>query len=236
MIKGIYNAGRSLDSKFKNIEVIGSNLANVNSTGFKKALPFSEIVTGLNKPVIVQATNYTQGVLTPTSNPLDLAINGEAFFAVQNPNGGLECTRNGRFTISDNGYLVNEQGYKVMGKNGPININSVLLEKNQELQISNSGELRAGNQVIDSLMMVKPSGSDAMIRRDGTNFSSESGKYDLASNDELEIKQGYLEESNVNPIEEMTAMIKIHNEYDSASKMINFLDQSLSEAVEIGKV
>lgn len=235
MIKGIFLAGRSLDSKFKNIEVIGNNLANVNSTGYKKAMPFNEIISGLNKVTISQATNYAQGNLTPTGNPLDLAINGNAFFAVQTEN-GVELTRNGRLTISEDGFLVNQQGYKVLGKNGPININSSILDKNPELTISKSGEIKSGDLVLDNLMMVKPDESEKLIRQDGTNFLTLDGTSTTASNNDFEIRQGYVEESNVNPIEEMTAMIKIHNEYDSASKMVNFLDQSLGDAIEIGKV
>jgi len=235
MIKGIFLAGRSLDSKFKNIEVIGNNLANVNSAGYKKAMPFNEIISGLNKVTISQATNYAQGNMTPTGNPLDLAINGDAFFAVQSSN-GIEVTRNGRFTISEDGFLVNGQGDKVLGKNGPININSSLLDKNSSLSISKNGEIKSGDLVLDNLMIVKPDESEKLIRQDGTNFITGDGSYNLASNDEFEIQQGYVEESNVNPIEEMTEMIKIHNEYDSASKMVNFLDQSLGQAIEIGKV
>ena len=235
MIKGIFLAGRSLDSKFKNIEVIGNNLANVNSTGFKKALPFSEIISGLNKETICQATDYRQGNLTSTGNPLDLAINGNAFFAVQTP-GGVQFTRNGKFTVSQEGNLVNEQGFNLLGKNGPININSALLENDPAITISKSGEIKAGGMVLDNLLLAKYDSAGKMLRQDGTNFSSSDDGFSPAENDEFEIVQGYIEDSNVNPIEEMTNMIKIHNEYDSASKMVNFLDQSLEKAVEIGKV
>ena len=82
-------------------------------------MPFNEIIDGYNKVTISQATNYAQGNLTATGNPLDLALNGDAFFAVQSPN-GIEFTRNGKFSVSEEGFLVNEQGYNVMGKNGPI--------------------------------------------------------------------------------------------------------------------
>ena len=84
--------------------------------------------------------------------------------------------------------------------------------------------------------MVKLDPTDKFIRKDGTNFSSVNNLYIPANDLDYQISQGYLEESNVNPIEEMTNMIKVHNEYESASKMVSFLDQSLSEANEIGKV
>ena len=235
MIKGIFLAGRSMDSKFKTIEVIGNNLANVNTTGFKKATPFTEVINQYNKVEIKQATNYTQGNLTPTDNPLDLSVNGNAYFTVQGSD-GMDFTRNGKFSISDNGFLVNDQGKKVLGRSGPINLSGYMLDKSQNINISKNGDIKVGDMYVDKLLMVKLDPTDKFTRKDGTNFSSVDGRYLLADDSEFQINQGYLEESNVNPIEEMTNMIKVHNEYDSASKMINFLDQSLSEATEIGKV
>ena len=235
MIKGIFLAGRSMDSKFKSIEVIGNNLANVNTTGYKKAAPFAEVISQYNKAQIIQATNYSQGNLVETDNPLDLSVSGDAFFAVQG-NDGINFTRNGKFSISDDGFLVNDQGKKVLGSGGPININNYILDKNQSINISKNGEIKVGDTFVDKLLMVKLDPADKFIRKDGTNFSSVNNLYIPANDLDYQISQGYLEESNVNPIEEMTNMIKVHNEYESASKMVSFLDQSLSEANEIGKV
>jgi flagellar basal-body rod protein FlgF len=235
MIKGIFLAGRSMDSKFKNLEIVGNNLANVNSTGYKKAVPFTEVISKLNKVEVKQATNYNQGEMVATSNPLDLSITGDAFFAVQG-NKGMEFTRNGKFTVSSEGYLVNDKGQQVLGTNGPINLNSLTFEKDQTINISKAGEIKVGNTFVDKLLMVKLDPSEKFTRDDGTNFSLPNGRIAFADESEYQVNQGYLEESNVNPVEEMTNMIKIHNEYDSASKMVTFLDQSLAEANEIGKV
>ncbi len=235
MIKGIFLAGRSMDSKFKTIEVIGNNLANVNTNGYKKALPFTEVINQYNKVEIKQETSYKQGSLSATGNPLDLSVSGNAFFAVQGED-GMDFTRGGKFSISENGFLVNDQGDKVLGNNGPINMNGYLLDKNQDIKITKSGEIKVGDSYVDKLMMVKLDPSDKFTRKDGTNFSSVDGRYLPADEGDYQVNQGYLEQSNVNPIEEMTNMIKVHNEYDSASKMVTFLNQSLAEANEIGKV
>jgi flagellar basal-body rod protein FlgG len=234
MIKAIFYAGRSLDSKFKNIEVIGNNLANVNSTGYKKSIPFNELVNQLGESKVKQATNYGQGSLVLTANPLDMSINGEAFFSIQTDN-GIEFTRNGRFKFSEDGSLVNEKGLLVLGQNGPININSELLEKNQAFVVTKAGEIKVGDFMVDTLLITRLDSVNNFVRNDGTNFSASEGTT-LAGENDYEVLQGYLEESNVNPIEEMTAMIKVHNEYDSVSKMVNFLDKSLEEANAIGKV
>ncbi|MEJ2614064.1 MAG: flagellar hook-basal body complex protein [Ignavibacteriaceae bacterium] len=235
MIKGIFLAGRSMDSKFKSIEVISNNLANVNTNGYKKAMPFTEVINQYNNAEIKQMTNFKQGSYTATGNPLDLSVDGNAFFTVQGED-SMDFTRGGKFSISDNGFLINDQGYKVLGSNGPINLNGYLLDKNQSIKISKHGEITVGDNYVDKLLMVKPEPSDRFMRKDGTNFSSPDGRYFIADESEFQVNQGYLEQSNVNPIEEMTNMMKLHNEYDSASKMVTFLNQSLSEANEIGKV
>ena len=235
MIKGIFLAGRSMDSKFKTIEVISNNLANVNTSGYKKAMPFNEVINQYNKVEIKQMTNFKQGSFTATGNPLDLSVDGNAFFTVQGED-GMDFTRGGKFSISDDGFLINDQGYKVLGSNGPINLNGYLLDKNQGIKITKHGDIKVGDSYVDKLLMVKPEPSDKFMRKDGTNFSSLDGRYFIADESEYQVNQGYLEQSNVNPIEEMTNMMKVHNEYDSASKMVTFLNQSLSEANEIGKV
>jgi flagellar basal-body rod protein FlgF len=235
MIKGIFLAGRSMDSKFKSIEVIGNNLANVNTNGYKKSMPFTEVISQFNKVEIQQATNYKQGSLVPTGNPLDLSVNGNAFFAIQGLD-GMDFTRSGKFSISEDGFLINDQGKRVLGTNGPINLNAYLLDKSQSIKISKEGEIRVGNTYVDKLLLVKLDPSDKFIRKDGTSFASADGRYYLADDNDFQVNQGYLEESNVNPVDEMTNMIKFHNEYDSASKIVKYLDKSLSEANEIGKV
>ena len=128
MIKGIYTAARALDSRMRNLDIVANNLANVNTTGFKRELPFSEIIDQAGNAQIRQASDFRPGELAQTANPLDLALSGDGFFVVQSEN-GLQMTRDGKFSISNEGYLVNKQGYKVMGKSGAININMLQIDK-----------------------------------------------------------------------------------------------------------
>jgi flagellar basal-body rod protein FlgF len=235
MIKGIYTAARALDARMKNLEVVANNLANINTTGYKRELPFSEIIDQAGNTQIRQASDFRPGELSRTSNPLDLALSGNGFFVVQGVN-GFELTRDGKFSISNDGFLVNNQGYKVMGKSGAININTLQLDKQKEITISSTGEIKYGDQSIDNLLIVKPVDPQESKRISGENFSVGENGYDVASESEFQVKQGYVEESNVNPIQEMQDMILLNNQYDSAHKMINYLDKSLDEANQIGKV
>ncbi len=235
MIKGIYTAARGLNSRMKNLEIVANNLANLNTTGFKRQVPFSEIINQYGKVEIKKATDYGQGNLIETSNPLDFAISGKGFFVIKTEN-GPQLTRNGRFNISVDGYIVTKQGNKVMGKKGPISINNLSMDKDKKLTISLNGEIKYGNEVIDTLLIADMNNPELSERAPGGNFTTDNAGFQIASPNTYNIKQGYQEESNINPIKEMEAMILLNTEYDSARKVINFLDRSLGQANQIGKV
>jgi flagellar basal-body rod protein FlgG len=235
MIKGIYTAARALDSKMRNLEIVANNLANVNTAGYKRELPFSEVIDQFGNPQIQQASDFRTGELAQTSNPLDLAVSGNGFFVVQNGN-NLQITRNGKFSISSDGFLVNQQGSKVMGSNGAINIDKLQSDDQGVITVSNSGEIKLGDKVVDNLLIVNPDNPQDSARTSGENFILGTNDFTTTPESDYQIKQGYYEESNVNPIKEMQDMILLNNQYDSAHKMINYLDKSLDEANQIGKV
>ena len=235
MVKGIYTAASGLDARMKNLEIVANNLANLNTTGYKRQVPFSEILSQAGNVQVQQMTDYREGNMYQTSNPLDLAISGNAFFVVQTQ-GGPVLTRNGNFQISNDGYLVDQAGNKVMGRNGSINLNTLQLNKKNSITISSSGEIKMGDVVVDKLMVANLNDPQQANRTTGVDFSVENSGFRIAPENGYQIKQGYLEESNVNPIKEMEAMIQINSEYNSSSKMITYLDKSLEEANQIGQV
>ena len=89
MVKGIYAAARCLEQHMQNIEVIANNLANLNTTGYKREIPFSEVVNKYGDSFIKKLTSQQQGEVVQTSNQLDLAISGNGFFSVMNDQGTL---------------------------------------------------------------------------------------------------------------------------------------------------
>ncbi len=236
MIKGIYTAGRSLDQKIKNIDIIANNLANINTTGFKREIPFSEMVNEAGEATMRKLTSHQQGDIVQTSNPLDLAINGNGFFAVKNSDGNVEMTRDGRFKISDDGFLVDTNKKKVMGKHGPIEIEDTLLSKDSQIFVTKDGEIKIGERLVDKLMIVNVDDANELLRVGSSNFKAENQDYFEASEGSFSISQGFLEEGNSNPIVEMEAMIQLNKMYESAQKVIAALDASLGHANEIGKI
>ncbi|MFA7418978.1 MAG: flagellar hook basal-body protein [Melioribacteraceae bacterium] len=236
MIKGIYTAGRSLDHRMKNIDVIANNLANLGTTGYKREVPFTEILNQYGDVSVRKVTSQVQGDVLQTSNPLDLAISGNGFFTVKGEDGQLELTRDGRFKLSDEGFLINSNGQKVIGQNGEISIDESLLEKDPTINITKTGEIKIGERTIDSLLIVNVENSEDLIRGGGSNFLLNDTEYKSAEEGSFQVSQGFLEESNTNPILEMESMISINKEYETAQKVIAALDTSLGQANEIGKV
>lgn len=236
MIKGIYYAARSLNNGFKKMSNIANNLANINTNGYKREIPFSEVMMSKGNSRLTQFTDFSAGSLVKTASPLDLAISGSGFFVVQTPKGN-ELTRNGHFQISDDGFLVDGNGNKLMGLKGAINLNDFLFDdENKKLKILRNGEIRVGNKAVDNLLIMQADNPLSLQRDSNLDFISLTDDYMPVDENNFQVLQGYLEESNVNPIVEMEAMIKTSSDYQSSYKMVNFLDQSLQKANEVGRV
>lgn len=235
MIKGIYHAARSLETQNKNLERIANNLANLNTIGYKREGMFIQILNQVGSLQIKSPVDLTQGEVFETKNPLDLAIVGVGLFVVKTDK-GYELIRNGNFQISPEGFLVDKEGRKVVGKNGEINLSEYKLDENNLVSISRNGEIKVGENSVDSLLIAKLDEDRYEFRKEGLNFDSISDIEELADENEYQILQGYLEESNVNPIQEMENMIRVSKDYESSYKMVITLDESLQKSVEIGKI
>lgn len=232
MIKGIFTTADALQSRFKSIEVISNNLANVNTTGFKKQTSFSEILKDNGDKIVQDQTDFSQGEMVQTSGNFDLALKGEGFFTLKTPQ-GIELTRKGNFRLDDDGFLINEQGYKVLGKKGEINLLDSQFYDSGKISISKNGSIMLNNQEVDSLL-ISANNDNSLNRSDGLNFLTEDSK--IQDPNSYTVLQGYLEESNVNPLLEMEQMIQKNKEYETAYKVMGTLDQSLKQANEIGKI
>ncbi len=235
MVNGIYNVARSLNTKVKSIDVLANNLANINSTGFKKQVPFQEYLNKNGEIAVKQTTDYGQGEVILSANPLDLAISGDGYFLVKTEN-GIELTRNGKFHISDDGFMVNGNGDKVLGSNGEISFGDLMDADNPSISISKTGEIKIGETTLDSLVIAKLENPQEAIRTSSSNFAVADDNYSIASPQNYEIVQGYLEESNVNPILEMQSMIETNKDYESAYKIMRYLDQTMEKSNQIGRV
>ncbi len=240
-----------------NVDLIAHNLANVNTTGFKKSRPeFQDLMyqtmrssvdannPNIQQPVEIQVgtgtlpvatlKDYTQGDIQVTNNPLDVAIQGEGFFQVRRPDGTIAYTRDGTFKVSSEGMLVTSQGYIIEpGIALPTDVTGVSIGRDGTVEVQVVGQTETTKiGQIELAKFVNPAG----LRAIGNNLLIEtpaSGKPILgtpASDGFGELQQGALESSNVDVVEEMVNMIVAQRAYEINSKTIKTVDDMFSMA------
>ena len=254
MNPALWAAKTGLDAQQTRMSVTSHNLANVNTTGFKKGRAvFEDLLyqnvrqvggstsqdtqapTGLHLGtgvrVVATEKNYTQGNLSQTGNALDLAVNGRGFFQVLLPDGSLGYTRDGDFEVNAQGELVTASGYRVQpGITIPDGVQSVTIGKDGIVSVTQAGE-SAPTQVgsIQIFDFINPAG----LQPRGENFLVESAASGTAQggtpglNGLGFVEQGSLEGSNVNVVEELVNMIETQRAYEMNSKAISTTDQML---------
>jgi len=236
MIKGLQLSARSLHSGNQHIGVVANNLANINTSGFKREEPFSEILNAEGGINVRQTTDFKQGELVHTGNPLNLSIKGDGFFKIETEN-GTRLARDGRFQISQEGILMNYNGDKILGQDGgEINFGENIFQQDQMITISKSGEIKVGKETVSVLDIVKVEDLKTLSKAGNNYFIQPDDDYTSMDSEDFEIAQGFLESSNVNPVEEMQSMIKLNKDYQSSFKIVTYLDKSLESANRIGKV
>ncbi|MBN2073601.1 MAG: flagellar basal-body rod protein FlgF [Actinobacteria bacterium] len=246
MINGIYLATSGMNVEQKRMDILSNNLANINSTGFKKKqADFAVFNERLFKNMSVNnvlgiitsgpvtesiSVNLSEGPLKMTGNPYDLAINGNNFFVVESGNGEL-LTRDGCFGLDGENFLVNQDGYHVLGDGGRINITD-----GGELYVDTAGNIFTGGMIIDKLRVVSVENGRDIQTESSSYFKLKDGAAG-ANGAGVVIKQGFLETSNVNGIDEMVEIISVMRSYEASQKAIKMQDESLSKVVnETGKV
>ncbi len=236
MDKGIYEVARGMQIRMKNMDMVANNLANVNTTGYKREVPFAEYLSRMESQPIKQLSDLSEGSLVKTDDPMNLALTGNAYFLIQTEK-GIELTRNGNFKINADGNLVTNDGYKVLTYSGNVNLFEGVMNKDEvhDIKIADNGEIYVNGNVIDKLMIARIDNQRFFERDGASRFVRQDQSYVLANEDEYKVHQGYLEESNVNALTEMQEMIKINRDFESAQKAITSLDKILGLAKEIGK-
>jgi flagellar basal-body rod protein FlgG len=233
MIKGLYRSASAMMPRIKKQEVIANNLANASSPGFKKDVVFTKELSRAEKklaprrtdwqtPMIDQVyTSYDQGGFDKTGNPLDLAIEGEGFFVFETP-GGEVISRAGNLTISPEGFIVNMDGHRLLSEGGALNVGT------GEVSISEAGQVEVNGEAVGSIRIVDVENRDILRKAGRTEFILPPGVEAIPVIN-FAIKQGYLESSNVNIINEMVEMITTYRNFEADSKSIQAQDESLEK-------
>jgi flagellar basal-body rod protein FlgF len=184
-----------------------------------------------------QQIDFSQGSLQETKNTLDVAISGKGFFTVETPQ-GIKYTRNGNFTLASDGSLVTAQGDKVMGEKGVIYFPNPAKTQSAQVNISQKGEISIGSLPIDKLLIVDvPANSSSQdMKYAGDNLLTAGNISQVPINSNYEIKQGFLEDSNVNALEEMVKMIELNTSMQMDQKAIRYQDMTMQQVNDIGRI
>jgi len=215
----VNNLASHLKSCRNRYMVSANNLANSDTNGFKKL-------------VLIQTNDFkrtyidtSRGAISRTDNSLDLALSEGCFFTVMTSRGN-RFTSCGNFTLDERRRLVTQKGEPVLDAGG----NTITIKG--EPVITEDGNVYSGNEKVAKLAVVKPENRFNMISERGGFL-----KFNpvAASGGEFTVKSGYLEKSNVDPLQEMTAVIEILREFELTQRILK-INQSISEksAVEIG--
>ncbi|TKJ34853.1 MAG: flagellar basal-body rod protein FlgG [Planctomycetes bacterium B3_Pla] len=259
MMRAFSTAATGMAAQQMMVDVIANNLANVNTSGFKRSQvnfqdllyvtmqqPGTEVSSGINSPsgleigsgVRVASTIkvFTIGELQNTANPLDIAVAGEGFLQVTMPNGALRYTRDGSLLVNGNGQLVTATGYIIEPAiTVPTDATSVTIEKDGGVNVIDSAGTRSVAGIIQLARFPNPSG----LSSEGDNLFAEteaSGTYTTGTPGEsgfAMIQSGFLEKSNVQMVTELVNLITAQRAYEINSRAIRAGDDMLQTANNI---
>lgn len=209
---------------------VAHNLANATSTGFKAELHRLRAVPVQNAPMpsrafVVDASvsnDFASGPLQHTNRPLDMAIHGAGWFAVQMPDGSEAYTRNGSFEVSPNGILQTRTGLPVLGGGGPITVPpdvEVVVGADGTISTVPRTGARNTTNAVDQLKLVNPPEQDLTRGADG--YFRLAGGNAAPADPAVRVASGYLEGSNVNVVEQMVSMISLARQYELQTRMLS---------------
>jgi len=259
MMRALWTASSGMMAQQLNVDTIANNLANVNTTGYKKeraefkdllyvSMYRAEVIDGQGRPVGLQVghgvrpsaivKNFGQGSMQSTGNPMDFAIDGEGFFVVRDQNDNLYYTRDGSFKLSIDGEearLVTSGGHfvQVEGSDAELGgeIREITIDSNGMLMVKRNDDTLDEIGVVDLVRFVNPAGLESV----GENLY----RVTTASGEPIEaeepgingtIMQSFLEASNVQVVEEMVKLITAQRAYEINSKSVQTADEMLQIA------
>ncbi len=258
MVRGFYTLASGMLTAQRQLETISNNVSNVRTPGFKRqtltSSSFSDTLTArleqgssqkIGKGSIVRYadvlhTDYGQSSYTETSIPFDFALVGEGFFRLQSFDETMEqtlLTRSGHFSLDGDGYLVQPNGGRLLGENGPIQLDSA------DFAVDENGYIYVGTEdsPADRISLAFPTDyQDLTTYREGYFLDNNAQNEEQPTLPEFyatSILQGRLEDSNVDMAEETSSMMATSRSFQSYSQAIKIMDRIINKSVtEIGRV
>lgn len=238
---GLYMSAEGAQAQARRLEVIANNLANVETAGFKRdvpsfqtrfaeaiqrgaAYPGSQTQNDLGGGVKLESisTDYSAGSLRMTKMPTDFAINGPGFFQVRDRGGSTLLTRAGNFQLDNAGRLITQTGLPVLDQSG----SEITVDPTRPWEVFPGGRIVQDGTEVD-VGLSQPQSLGDLVKVGDSMFRS-LGPIAPVQTDVRDIRQGYLEESGVNPTREMVKMIETSRAFEANIKLIQHQDSLFS--------
>lgn len=243
MNTGLYTIFLGMRSRQNTLEAQANNIANASTVGFKaERLLYSTVESekkgSSDKQSLVAgamtsgSADFSEGSIQQTGRNLDVAIEGDAFLQIQTPR-GVRFTRAGNLTLNAAGQLVTKNGDLVVGDQGAITVPNT-----GEISIGQDGSLAAGGQNFDKLKLVRFNNPPSALIKEGDSLFMATGAEQPQENIDSRVTQGALENSNINSISEMVAMINNNREFESLQKSVSLLMNDIGRKIsgDLGKI
>lgn len=233
MDNAIYTTLTRQSGLMQEMRTVANNIANVSTNGFRKeGVIFAEYISALEgaEPSLSMAhasgrvVNLAQAPLAQTGGAFDLAIEGQGFFQIETPQ-GTRLTRAGSFTPSVEGELVTPDGHRLLDLGGaPI----FVPPDAGEVAVSQDGTISASGTPIAQLGLYLPTDPQGLVHRGGTRFAADAG---VKAAEGAVILQGFLEESNVDPVSEIARMIEVQRAYEMGQTFLDREDERIRAVI-----
>ncbi len=227
---------------WKQLDTVSINMANMNTAGYKEGEAIfttylAETQNGaadmIGNPLSFTQDfgiykNFVEGMISTTGNQLDAAIKGDAFFAVETPDGEM-YTKKGQFTLDKDGAITTNEGNYLLSENGtPF----FIAPGESEITITESGEVLTENGSLGRIKLASFEDNQKLTRVADTLFANTEGNKMELNNGDYRVIHKAIEKSNVDPITEMTKMIKIQRSYEYVQQMIDEEHERLSNTIQ----
>ena len=266
MIKGLYTAASGMMNLLQANDNIANNMSNINTTGFKKGIALFQSFAPLllekvssnpnerdavgpkvgnlsaGSQMAACAIDFSQGPTNITNEQFDFAISGDAFFELQTANGQKLYTRDGRFELGTDGYLVTREGHKVMGKDDkPIKLTEDFTDLNEsedviDFEVRSDGTVLLNNEPVNKIKLIEFDNKLALMRQ-GDNCFLDTGSAGAQISQKSSVLQGALEGSNANVIRTMCNSIEGMRTYETLARIVETTSKNLEKTTtQLGKV
>jgi flagellar basal-body rod protein FlgG len=223
MDTGLYHAVGAMRAGENRLEAIAHNLANVSTRGYKRQTSFSRILEGRSpgRQQLVAGVSFdpAQGQLETTGDPMDLALEGRGFFAIETAQ-GRAYTRDGSFRVDDRGSLVTQDGQRVAWKGA----RGAVRPAGEAVRVDSDGRVRQGERVVGQLDLVDFEDPSRLVPVQEGRWLAPADARETPS--KAQVRQGSVERSNVEAMDELVALITVQRGFESAASTLRTIEES----------